>query len=141
VTFLLDTNTVSELRPSRARPVDPGLAAWFAANDAATMYLAAITVLELEIGVQRRERSDPTAGMRLRTWLDEVTRAFEGRILPCTGAEAAVTARLHVPDPRPLADSMIAGIALARGLTVVTRNTGDFGPMGVLVVSPWSGTV
>jgi predicted nucleic acid-binding protein len=59
------------------------------------------------------------------------------RILPIDTAIARHCARLHVPDPRPERDALIAATALVHGLTVVTRNTADFEPMGVQLLNPW----
>jgi predicted nucleic acid-binding protein len=76
--------------------------------------------------------------MTLRTWLDQrVLPAFKGRILPVDLATAQRCARLHVPDPRPMRDSLIAATALVHDMTVVTRNTADFVPMKVKVLNPW----
>ena len=94
-------------------------------------------LMELEIGVLRMERRDALQGERLRRWLEIVLAAFEGRILGIDTAVARVCAKLHVPDPRPERDALIAATALVHGLTVVTRNTADFGPMGVRLFNPW----
>ena len=136
MTWLLDTVTVSELRTARA---NPGLVQWADEQDSAMLFLSAISALELEIGVQRKERSDPQQGAVLRRWLDGVALpAFRDRILPFDLKAARLTAGTHIPDPRPERDAMIAGTALAHGLTVVTRNTKDFEPMGVPVLNPWT---
>ena len=62
---------------------------------------------------------------------------FGERIIPVDSAVAQRSAALHVPDPRPFRDSLIAATALVRDLTVVTRNVADFAPMGVKIVNPW----
>lgn len=137
--FLLDTNVVSELRKIRLGRADANVARWADGVDAADLYLSAITVQELEIGVLLAQRRDPQQGAIFRTWLDrQVLPAFAGRILPVDTAVARRSAGLHVPDPRPLSDGLIAGTALVHGMTVVTRNIGDFAPMGVALLNPWS---
>lgn len=137
--FLLDTNVVSELRKIRLGRADANVARWADSVDAADLYLSAITVQELEIGVLLAQRRDPQQGAIFRTWLDrQVLPAFAGRILPVDTAVARRSAGLHVPDPRPLSDGLIAGTALVHGMTVVTRNVGDFAPMGVALLNPWS---
>jgi len=137
--FLLDTNVVSELRKIRLGRADANVARWADSVDAADLYLSAITVQELEIGVLLAQRRDPQQGAIFRTWLDrQVLPAFAGRILPVDTAVARRSAGLHVPDPRPLSDGLIAGTALVHGMTVVTRNIGDFAPMGVALLNPWS---
>ena len=75
-----------------------------------------------------------------RAWLGgHVLPAFAGRILVVDTAVAERSARLNVPDPRPLRDGFIAATALVHGMTVVTRNVADFAPTGVPTLNPWSG--
>ncbi len=138
--FLLDTNVVSELRKVRAGRADGHVAAWADSVDAADLYLSVISVQELEIGVLLAERRDPAQGAVFRAWLDgHVLRAFAGRIVAVDTAVAQRSARLHVPDPRPLRDGLIAATALVHGMTVVTRNVADFAPTGVPTLNPWTG--
>lgn len=136
--FVLDTNVVSELRKIRVGRADPHVAKWADSVDAVDLYLSAITVQELEVGVLLAERRDPAQGAIFRTWLDShVLPAFAGRILPVDMAVAQRSAKLHVPDPRPIRDALIAGTALVHGMTVVTRNAADFAPTGVPLFNPW----
>lgn len=136
--FLLDTNVVSELRKVAEGKADANVAAWQTDVDELACFLSVITVQELETGVLRIERRDPVQGRRLRDWLEQrVIPAFAGRILPIDQAVALQCAQLHVPDPRPAHDALIAATALVHGMTLVTRNSSDFAPMGVAVVDPW----
>jgi len=136
--YLLDTNVVSELRKVRAGKADARVAAWADSVDVADLFLSAISVQELEIGVLLVERRDPAQGAMLRTWLDgHVLPAFAGRILAVDTAVALRSARLHVPDPGPLRDSFIAATALVHGMTVVTRNIADFETADVPLLNPW----
>lgn len=136
--YLLDTNVVSELRKVRAGKADSHVADWADSVDAGDLYLSVITLQELEIGVLLAERRDPSQGAVFRAWLNgHVLPAFAGRILVVDTAVAQRSARLHVPDPRPVRDALIAATALVHGMTVVTRNVADFEPTGVAVLNPW----
>ena len=136
--FILDTNVVSELRKIRLGRADKNVAQWADSADAMDLYLSAITVQELEMGVLLAECRDPPQGAIFRTWFEShVLPAFAGRILPIDTAVAKRCAALHVPDPRPAMDSLIAATALVHGMTVVTRNAADFESSGVLFLNPW----
>lgn len=138
--FLLDTTVVSELRKARAGSANPGVVAWAADVPAAFMYLSAISLHELEYGVQLAERSDPEKGALLRTWLStSVVPAFSGRIVPVDAEVARRAAALHIPDPAPFRDALIGATALVHSMTVVTRNTVDFSRFTDLeVLDPWT---
>ncbi len=136
--FLLDTNVVSELRKAGAGRADAQVVAWAQGVATTTLFLSAITLLELELGVLLVERRDASQGAALRAWLDgQVAPAFEGRILPVDAVVARRCAGLHVPDPRAERDALIAATALTHGMTVVTRNVADFAPTGVPLIDPW----
>ncbi|KPZ21648.1 MULTISPECIES: type II toxin-antitoxin system VapC family toxin [Pseudomonas syringae group] len=133
--FLLDTNVVSELRKRNA---DANVVRWSRTRMASSLFISSITILELETGILRIERRDPTQGAALRMWLDHhVLKAFAGRILPIDTQVAKRCAQLHVPDPRSECDALIAATALVHGMTVVTRNTADFKSSGAALLNPW----
>lgn len=137
--YLLDTNVVSELRKIRLGKADRHVARWADSVDASDLYLSVITVQELEIGVLLAERRDPPQGAVFRAWLNlHVLPAFADRILSVDTAVVRRGAGLHVPDPRPVRDGLVAATALVHGLTVVTRNVADFEPTGVAILNPWS---
>ena len=137
MTYLLDTNVVSELRKAADR-ADPGVRAWARSKRTSELWLNVITVMEVEIGVGRVERRDQRQGRTLRRWLEQdLLPAFEGRLLPVDVAVARRAASFHVPDPRPERDVLIAATALERGMTVVTRNVSDFTALDVDLVDPW----
>jgi hypothetical protein len=137
--FLLDTNVVSELRKVRLGKADARVARWSDSVEAAALFISAVTVLELELGILRMERKDPLQGRHMRAWLDDHVRpTFHHRILPVDEAVALQAARLHVPDPRPERDALIAATALVHGMTVVTRNVDDFTGTGVALHNPWN---
>jgi predicted nucleic acid-binding protein len=127
---------ISELRHGKSNQ-SPEVRAWAGAQPASRLYLSAITILELEMGVQALERRSPPQGSALRSWLTGVRAAFAGRILPFTDNTAPVCASLHIPDPRSERDAMIAATAIEHRFTVVTGNTADFVNTGVALVNPW----
>lgn len=136
--FVLDTNVVSELRKVRAGKADPNVAAWAESVDATVLFVSAITIMELELGVLAIERKDATQGAMLRSWLEQhVLPEFSARTLSIDTAVAQRCARLHVPDKRGERDALLAATALVHGMTVVTRNVADFEPTGVPVINPW----
>lgn len=137
--LLLDTNVISELLKVRAGKADPHVTTWGRTVPGASLYVSVITVQELEIGTLQVERRDPAQGILLRTWLEEhVLSSFADRILPVDTVVARRSAALHVPNPRPYRDSLIAATALVYGMTLITRNVADFEPMGVTLLNPWT---
>lgn len=136
--YVLDTNVVSELRKVRLGKADARVAAWAESVDAADLFVSAITIMELELGVLAIERKDSAQGVVLRAWLEQqVLPEFAARTLPIDTAVAQRCARLHVPDRRGERDALIAATALVHGMTVVTRNVVDFQLPGVGVFNPW----
>jgi predicted nucleic acid-binding protein len=135
--FLLDTNVLSDLR--RRNRANPGVTAWIGGVAVTDLFLSAITILEIEIGMLLIDRRDPAQGLLLRAWIDtQVLPSFVGRILPVDAVVAQRCAVLHVPDPRAERDALIAATALVHRLTVVTRNVADFQPMGVDYLDPFT---
>lgn len=136
--FVLDTNVVSELRKAKTGRADSGVVAWASGVPTSSLFLSAITLLELEHGVLLIERRDAAQGAVLRAWMDDhVLPAFDRRILPVDTRVALRTAALHVPDRRSDRDALIAATALVHGMTVVTRNVSDFAATGVELLDPW----
>ncbi|MBX9909258.1 MAG: type II toxin-antitoxin system VapC family toxin [Beijerinckiaceae bacterium] len=134
--YLLDTNVVSELR--NLRIAEPAVIAWSRQHNGDHFFLSAVTVFELERGALRALRRDERKGTMLRSWInDYVLPIFKGRILTFDVDVALRCAAMHMPDPRPERDSMIAATASIHGLTVATRNVADFEACGVPVFNPW----
>lgn len=134
--FLLDTDVLSELR--KGKRVDSNVAGWFRTQDKLRLYLSVVTILEIEIGALRMLRRDPRQGRAFRDWIDRnVIPAFDSRILDINRAIMIRCAELHVPDPKPDHDALIAATAHVYRLTLVTRNVRDFSKMGVTVVNPF----
>jgi toxin FitB len=136
--YLLDTNVISELRPRKSRESDPHVIAWARSVAPSRLYLSVVCILELEMGILQKQRSDTTQASVLRTWLESyVLHSFSGRILPVDIAVAKQCAALHVPNPCSYRDSLIAATALVHGMTVVTRNAPHFARTGVKILNPW----
>ncbi len=136
--FVLDTNVVSELRKVRHGKADTNVTAWAESVDAADLFVSAITIMELELGVLTIERKDSVQGAMLRSWLEQhVLPEFSGRTLSVDTAVAQRCARLHVPDKCGERDALIAATALVHGMTVVTRNVADFRSTEVPLFNPW----
>lgn len=136
--LLLDTNVVSELRKTRSGKADQNLSRWASTVATNDLFISVVTVQEIETGVLLMERRDASQGAILRTWLEQhVFPAFDGRILSVDLRVARKCAGLHVPDPRPFRDALIAATALVHGLVVATRNVSDFQRTGVALINPW----
>lgn len=136
--YLLDTNVVSALRVrGRNRPVE----AWASSIAVGDQFVAAFTIAEIERGVIARERADAEQGAVLRRWFEEnVMPAFAGRVLPFDLSAARILAAYRVPEQAPFDDALIAAVAESAGMTVVTRNTKHFEPLGVTCLNPWDTT-
>jgi predicted nucleic acid-binding protein len=138
--YLLDTNVVSELRKAGAGRADANVVASLSRLDASVLYISAITLMELELGVRRLERRDGAQASLLRAWIEtRVIPEFSGRTLVVDAAIARRCAQLHVPDPCAERDAYIAATALVHGMTLVTRNVDDFTSTGVALLNPWEG--
>ncbi len=133
--YVLDTNVISALR---IRGRNPSVEAWTRSVPIVDQFVTATTVAEIEHGVVNLERSDPYQGDILRRWLETaVLPTFAGRILPFDLSAARILAAYPVPERAPLDDALIAAVAQAEGMTVVTRNTRHLEPLGVTCLNPW----
>ncbi len=137
--LLLDTNVISELRKVSRGQVHPNFAAWAKTLRWSDLYLSAITIHELEIGVSRLAQYDAMQADILRDWLDnKVLQRFASRILPVDTAVATHSARILLPRTRPLEDALIAATAYVHRMKIVTRNQADFEDYDIEVVNPWA---
>ncbi|MBD2423774.1 type II toxin-antitoxin system VapC family toxin [Cyanobium sp. FACHB-13342] len=133
--FLLDTNVVSELR--RPRP-HGGVVAWIQSVDDADLYLASVTIGEIQAGIERIREQDSTKADAIERWLDQVCTTFN--ILSMDGPAFRRWAQLmHRQSDTLYEDAMIAAIAKGHQLTVVTRNVVDFSHFDVPLLNPFTG--
>lgn len=131
--FLLDTNVVSETR--RLKPHGAVLA-WLRATPDESLHLSAVTLGELQAGVENIREQDPARAIEIESWLDQIAESYnilsmDGRIFRCWARLTSCCANA------PLEDAMIAATATVYNLTVVTRNTRDFTPFGVALLNPF----
>jgi toxin FitB len=137
VSFLLDTNVVSELR--KGRRAHPRVMQWFSGVDDADLHLSVLVLGELRQGVERLRARDAASAQRLDGWLRRLAEGYTGRILPIDEPVAELWGRLNVPDPVPAIDGLLAATALVHDLTLVTRNTRDVSRTGARLLNPFEG--
>ena len=136
MSFLLDTNVVSEAR----RPAGhPGVRAWLGSVPAADLFVSVLVVGELHRGVEQLRRRDAPQAAALEAWLLRLVADYRDRVLPVTAAVADEWGRLNAPDPLPVVDGLLAATARVHGLVLVTRNTADFARTGVRLLNPFDG--
>lgn len=132
--YLLDTNIISELR--RPKP-HGGVLAWLQTVAPKDLYVAAITIGELQAGVEITRERDPEKAAQIEAWLERVVRTQQ--IVSLDGPIFRKWAQLmHRRSNDHVEDTMIAATALVRNLIVVTRNIRDFKPLGVQTLNPFT---
>lgn len=131
--YLLDTNVVSELRKPRPHGA---VLAWLESVNDASLYLATVTLGEIQAGIELTREQDSEKAEEIEAWLDLVANAYN--ILAMDGPAFRCWAKLmHGKSATLYEDAMIAAIAKVNGLTVVTRNVTDFSSFAVAVLNPF----
>jgi len=136
VSFLVDTNVVSELK--RGRNAAPSVTAWFAAVQSEEIFTSVVVLGEIRRGVELLARRDKAQAELLERWYGSMRQQLGTRVLPVDERVMMAWSRISVPDPLPAYDGLIAATALVHGMTVATRNTTDFRRVGVTAIDPWS---
>jgi predicted nucleic acid-binding protein len=131
--YLLDTNVVSELRKPRPHGA---VLAWLQAADETWLHLSAVTLGEIQAGIELTREQDAPKAAQIETWLDSLAASLQ--VLPMDGAVFRAWARLmHRRSDTLYEDAMIAATAQVHRLTVVTRNVADFKALGAAVLNPF----
>ena len=131
--YLLDTNVISELRKPRPHGA---VLAWIQGIDDAQIFVSAVTLGEIQAGIELTRAQDPDKASALEAWLDQV--AASHNILPMDGAVFRQWARLmHKQSDTLYEDAMIAATAKVHGLTIASRNVADFKSLGMQVFNPF----
>ena len=132
--YLLDTNVVSELR--RARP-HGAVVAWLESVGDADLHLSAVTIGEIQAGIEITQEQDQDKAAEIEAWLEQVAETYN--ILSMDAATFRSWARLmHRRSDRLIEDTMIAATAAVHGLIIVTRNVRDFEGLGVRTLDPFN---
>ena len=135
MSFLVDTNVVSELR--KGPRCDSNVARWYGSLGDGDIYLSVLTIGELRRGVELIRRRDVSSAQRLDDWLTQVVSAHAERLLPVDCSVAEVWGRLNAPDPVSVIDGLLAATAIVHDLTFATRNVGDVERTGVSYLNPF----
>ncbi len=137
MSYLLDTNVISELR--KGERADVNVTAWFAGLPDEEIFLSALTIGEIRRGIENVRRRDPDSAAALDRWLNLLSEAHGDRVVPIDRAITEEWGRMNVPDPLPVVDGLLAATARVLGLTLVTRNVADVKGTGVELLDPFAG--
>jgi toxin FitB len=135
LSYLLDTNVISELR--KGEQANPHVSSWFAGLADEEIYLSVLTIGEIRRGVESVRRRDPDSATVLDSWLARLSEVHRDRILPINRPIAEEWGRMNAPDPLPVVDGLLAATAKVMGLTLVTRNVADVERAGVELLNPF----
>jgi toxin FitB len=134
VSYLLDTNVVSEVR--KRRP-DANVLAWWDSVGSRELFISALTIGEIRLGIERLRRKDATRADQLEAWLQTLQATYRDHIISVDAQIAEEWGRLSVPDPLPVIDGLLAATARVREWILVTRNASDLAGCEVRVLNPF----
>ena len=132
--YIVDTNVLSELRRK-----SPLAIKWFDSVESEQIYLSVITIGEIYRGIVRKQSKDAAAAAGLAAWLRGLQGEYEDRMISIDQAIATEWGRVTAKRSRNTGDSLIAATAIARKMTLVTRNVVDFTDLPVSLLNPWDG--
>jgi predicted nucleic acid-binding protein len=135
VSYLLDTNVISEVR--KGERCDPHVTDWYASIADADLFLSTLVLGEIRKGVELARVHDPGKAAALEQWLGQVEVAFDGRVLGIDNAVAHRWGRMSALRPTPVVDCLLAATAAVNRLTLVTRNDGDVAGLGAKLLNPF----
>lgn len=136
MSYLLDTNVVSELR-KRERG-DAGVVRWARTVSTQELYTSVLVIGELRRGIALKRRNDAVQAEALAQWLERVRREFGVRVLPIDERIADVWSGMGIPDRLPVVDALLAATSIVHGLTMVTRDVADVTRAGAKVLNPFA---
>lgn len=134
MSYLLDTNVVSELRK---RDPDPHVLGWYETVASTDLFLSVLTIGEIRLGIERLRRRDHSQANLLEQWLRRLHAAYRDHVIDVDADIAEEWGRLNTPDPLPVIDGLLAASAKIRGWTLVTRNVTDLRRSGVSLLNPF----
>jgi toxin FitB len=135
LTFLIDTNVISELR--KKTRCDGNVAAWYATVDSSGLHLSVLVTGEIRKGVEQIKRRDPSQAARLEAWLAEIEVLYEDRIIPIDREISDQWGRFSAMRALPAVDGLLVATAKVKGLTLVTRNIKNVAGLGVALLNPF----
>ena len=135
MTFLIDTNIISEVR--KGDRGDPAVATWWNGVSEDDLWLSSLVLGEIRKGVELARRRDPRRAEALEVWLTDVMSRFGNRVLPVDTAVAEQWGRMNAVRPLPVIDGLLAATAKANVQTLVTRNVADVAELDVDVLNPF----
>ena len=135
MTFLIDTNIISEVR--KGDRADPAMAAWWKDVAEDDLWLSSLVLGEIRKGVELMRRRDTRRAEALEAWLADVRSSFSDRVLPVDNAVAEQWGRMNAIRPIPVIDALLAATAKVHGLILVTRNVADVAGLDVALLNPF----
>jgi toxin FitB len=135
MSFLLDTNVLSELR--KRRSADPQVRAWYGTVQDSELFTSVLVIGEIRRGIELKRRTDPAFAVRLERWLQWIRKDFRDKILPITPEIAEMWGTLLLTHPVAEPDGLVAATAIYHHLVLVTRNVRDVQRSGATILNPW----